>query len=177
MTRGRTILLLMATLLAGGTAAALAQSSDLHTQGAETGPIVESPEAMKVTSVIQCFCGTCVNQSLHECTCGLASMERRKVAAALAAGATPDQLIAQYVREHGPQVRLVPERSGFNLIGWAMPFAASIAGLLALSIVLLSWQRKGALRAQAAEAPGSGASPPADARYRSRLERDLSEFD
>jgi len=177
MTRARNLLLLLAAFVAGGTAAALAQNPDLHNQGAETGAIVESPEAMTVTTAIQCFCGTCVNQSLHECTCGLASMERRKVAAALAAGATPDQLIAQYVKEHGPQVRLVPERSGFNMIGWAMPFAASITGLLVLSIVLLGWQRKGALRARATETTVAGSTPPGEAAYRARLERELSEFD
>src|SRR5262245_48678305 len=95
----------------------------LHTEGV-SGPIEESPEAMKVTGVIQCFGGGCVNQTLHDCSCGLAAAERRKVAEALKAGSTPEQLIAAYIAEHGSQVRVVPERKGLNLIGWAVPFLA-----------------------------------------------------
>jgi len=171
------ILILVTALLLGTPAVVQAQNPDLHNEGAQTGEIIESPEAIKVTGVIQCFCGTCVNQTLHECSCGLAAMERRKVAAALAAGATPEQLIAQYVRDQGPQVRIVPERRGLNLIGWAVPFAASFVGLLALSLVLLGWQRKSALIAREAGAAASGAPAPAEAEYRKRLERELKEFD
>src|SRR5881628_3022588 len=90
----------IAALLAG-TPEAQAPPASRHVEGAVTGPIVESPEALKVTTIIQCSCGGCANQTLHECTCGLAAGERRKIAEALAAGRTPDELIAAYVAEHG----------------------------------------------------------------------------
>jgi cytochrome c-type biogenesis protein CcmH/NrfF len=131
---------------------------------------------MKVTTQIQCFCGTCANQTLHDCTCGLAAMERQKVAAALASGQTPDALIAAYMAEHGPQVRIVPEKRGLNLLGWWVPFLAAAAGLLALLGVLRGWQRRS--MARAAEAPaGSSFRSEAERPYRDRLERDLKEFD
>jgi cytochrome c-type biogenesis protein CcmH/NrfF len=162
----------------GMAAPAFSQASDAprHVEGAVSGPIVESPDAMKVTTQIQCFCGTCANQTLHDCTCGLAAMERQKVAAALADGQTPETLIAAYVAEHGPQVRIVPERRGLNLLGWLVPFAAAAAGLLALLGVLRGWQRLSAARA--AQAPArSSLRPEAERPYRDRLEEDLKEFD
>jgi cytochrome c-type biogenesis protein CcmH/NrfF len=146
-----------------------------HDEATESGPIVESPEAIQVTGVILCSCGGCVNQTLHECTCGLAAAERRKVAEALAAGATPEQLIARYIAEQGPQVRVVPERKGAHFIGWAVPYVAALAGLAALLAVLIAWRR----RDQAAAAPEPRAPQPADAdiAYRQRIERDLREAD
>jgi len=155
---------------------------NLHLEGAVTGTIVESPEAMKVTTIIQCFCGTCVNQTLHECTCGLAARERERVAADLVAGATPDAIIARYVQENGPQVRIVPERRGLDLVGWSVPFAAALAGLLSLLLILRSWRRRGldgAPRPLRPRAVGLGAdgADGADRAYLERLERELKEFD
>ena len=160
---------------------ALSQESprNLHLEGAVTGAIVESPEAMKVTTIIQCFCGTCVNQTLHECTCGLAARERERVAAELAAGATPDAIIARYVRENGPQVRIVPERRGLDLVGWSIPFAAALAGLLSLLLILRTWRRRGLdaslrpPRPRPVGAVGDGV----DRAYLERLERELKEFE
>jgi cytochrome c-type biogenesis protein CcmH/NrfF len=142
-----------------------------HEEGAVSGPIVESPEAMAVTSQIQCFCGGCVNQTLHDCTCGLAARERRSVAEALASGRTPDALIAAYIAEHGVQVRIVPEKRGLNLIGWWIPFAAAASGLAALLLVLQGWRRRGIALEDAARQPET------EQRYRDRLEREIREFD
>jgi len=144
-----------------------------HNDPGGSGPIVESPDAVKVTGIILCTCGGCVNQTLHECTCGLAAAERRKVAEALAAGATPESLIARYIAEQGPQVRVVPERKGLNLIGWAVPYLATLAGLGALLGVLIAWRRRGA----AAALPAGGPAGPGgtDLAYRQRIERDLRE--
>ncbi|HKY33625.1 MAG TPA: cytochrome c-type biogenesis protein CcmH [Candidatus Polarisedimenticolia bacterium] len=164
----------LALALAPADGGAAQSAPDLHHQSGVAGPIVESPEAIQVTSVIQCYCGGCVNQTLHECTCALAAAQRAKVAEALAAGATPETLIARYVAEHGPQVRIVPEKRGLNLIGWAVPFAATLAGLGALTLVLLTWRRR-----TAAEPLSGEALPPAesDTLYRERLERDLRRAD
>jgi cytochrome c-type biogenesis protein CcmH/NrfF len=134
---------------------------------------VESPEAIQVTGVILCFCGGCVNQTLHECTCGMAASERAKVAAALASGATPESLIAAYIAEHGPQVRVVPERRGAHFVGWAVPYIAALSGLAALTVVLLAWRRRG----EAAPPAGGPAPGESDRLYRERIARDLQEVE
>lgn len=158
---------------------ALSQTPDPmeHREGTTSGPIVESPEAMTVTSQIQCYCGGCVNQTLHDCTCGTAARERQDVAAALAAGRTPESLIAAYVAEHGPQVRIVPEKRGLNLVGWWIPFAAAAAALIALLAVLMVWRRRGVALDNRTAGGGPGRSAEAERHYRDRLERELKEFD
>ena len=147
-----------------------------HREGAVTGPIVESADARKVTQIIQCWCGGCTNQTLHDCTCALAADEREKVAAALKAGTTPDALIAAYVTEHGAQVRIVPEKRGLDLIGWAVPFVAALAALLTLTFVLFAWRRRGSLQAAPATAQRA-AGKAAENSYRERLERELKEIE
>ena len=146
-----------------------------HTEGGG-GPIVESVEAIRVTGIIQCWCGGCTNQTLHDCTCGLAATERQKVATALAAGQTPQALIAAYVAEHGPQVRIVPEKRGLNLIGWAIPFVASLMGLAVLLVTLLTWRRRD-IANQGTARTASPARSATDRVYRERLDKDLKEFD
>jgi cytochrome c-type biogenesis protein CcmH/NrfF len=166
----------LATLPAPGAPITAAEESPGHVHSDEGagGPIVESPEAMKVTSVILCYCGGCVNQTLHECTCGMAASERRKVAEALEAGSTPEQLIARYIAEQGPQVRVVPERRGLNLIGWAIPYIAALSGLAGLLVVLIAWRRRG----QAIPLPAGGPSlDDRDRSYLERIERDLKEVE
>jgi len=133
----------------------------------------ESPAALEVTTVIQCACGGCVNQTLHDCTCGYAAAERQRIEQALEAGRTPEAIIASYVEQHGPQIRIVPEKTGLNLIGWAVPFVAAAAGLLALTGLLLAWRRR------TAEDPSGGDPLPSavEDRYRDRLDRELQEID
>lgn len=148
-------------------------SADRHTESGTTGPIVESAEAMKVTTVIQCFCGGCVNQTLHECTCGFAAGQRDLVARQLTSGRAPEEIIAAYVAEHGPQIRIVPERRGLDAVGFMVPWVVSAAALVAFAIVLGRWRSRGLPAAGGPPLPASGL----DVRYRERLERDLREID
>ena len=159
-----------------GAAPLLAQAPPpgMHTPGGGE-PIVESTEAMRVTSTIQCWCGGCTNQTLHDCTCGLAAGERQRVAVELAMGKRPEELIAAYVAEHGPQVRIVPEKSGLHLIGWAIPFLASLVALGVLVVTLVAWRRRDIASREVTS--GVTAGTPADRIYRERLDKELREFD
>ena len=153
-------------------ALSLHAASALAQHEAAPGPrIVESPAALEVTTVITCPCGGCVNQTLHDCTCGFAAGERQRIDEALKAGETPDAIIAAYVAQHGAQIRIVPEKTGLNLIGWAVPFIAAATGVVALTFLLLAWRRRTA---------DLQTVPPladADRHYRDRLDRDLKELD
>jgi cytochrome c-type biogenesis protein CcmH len=142
----------------------------------------ESADARKVTDQILCMCGTCVNETLHACTCGTAAQEREKVAAAIAAGNTPDQLIQAYVERYGPEILAVPPRTGLNLIGWLVPFIAAGLGIVFLTWILRGWRKNSMLSpaAAAAAAVAGGDAVPADPeerRYRERVEKDLKEFE
>ena len=158
----------LALAMAAGGLSAAPQHED-----ASAPRVEESPAALAVTTVIQCTCGGCVNQTLHDCTCGFAAAERERIEQALQTGNNPESIIAAYVAEHGAQIRIVPEKTGLNLIGWAVPFVAAATGGAALTILLLSWRRRGATSAETlATLPAEG-----DQRYRDRLARDLEEID
>ena len=140
---------------------------------AGTPRVEESAAAKEVTTVIQCSCGGCVNQTLHDCTCGFAASQRQRIEEAIEGGSTPETIIASYVQEHGPQIRIVPEKSGLHLVGWAIPFVAAVTGLIALTVLLLTWRR----RTMTDEAHALPLTSETDQRYRDRLDRDLKEMD
>jgi len=148
-----------------------------HPPPAPGGVEEKSTEVTKVTTRVLCMCGGCVNQTLHECTCGMAADEREKVASKIAAGARPDDVIKAYVDEFGPQILATPEKTGFNLVGWLVPFAVAIVLLASLTVILRGWVRLGTVEPIASLA---GAPPPADPverRYRERLEKELKEHE
>ena len=169
--RRATRLLLVAAL--APLALSLHAASALAQHETAQGPrIAESPASLEVTTVITCPCGGCVNQTLHDCTCGFAAAERQRINEALEAGKTPDAIIASYVAQHGAQIRIVPEKTGLNLIGWAVPFIAAATGVVALTFLLLAWRRRTADMQTVPPLPAD-----ADRHYRDRLDRDLKELD
>ena len=58
----------------------------------------------------------------------------------LAAGTTPDAIIAQYVSKYGEQVLAAPTKRGFNMVVWVLPFAMLLIGAVA---DLLCWPDRG----------------------------------
>jgi cytochrome c-type biogenesis protein CcmH len=140
-----------------------------------TGGAAGAEEIKSVTTRVLCPCGTCVNQTLHECTCGTAAHEREKIATALASGEAPDAVVESYVDAYGLQILTAPEKKGYNLVGWMVPFIVALAGLGALTLVLRRWV--GAVD-RPARIPGESAPGEAseDESYRERLERELKEF-
>jgi len=155
--------------------AAAPPSAGLHTPG--SGVLHrESDAALEVTSVIKCICGGCVNQTLHECDCGYASQEKARIESQVQQGSTPRQLIAGYVVQHGPQVRIVPEKKGLDLVGYLVPFAATLIGIGALMAVLSAWRRRSAEQEATAQ-NASTREAPADSGYLDRLRQDLGKID
>ena len=87
----------------------------------------------------------------------------------------PDAVVASYVEEYGAQILTTPEKTGFNMVGWSVPFIVALAGLGALTLVLRKWVREAPRPAEAEGAPAP--EPPSDDEgYRERLERELKEF-
>jgi len=139
----------------------------------------------KVADEVLCYCG-CARQTVHECTCSIAYDLRADWERKLASGATPEQLIADYISEHGEQARNVPPKKGLNLVAWFGPGIAILVAGAATLILLSVWAARGrrarAAAAAAAAAAGTGSSDEAggagtDEPVRKRLERELREFD
>lgn len=162
---------------AGSEAQQRAMGAISHPPPAPGGVPEKSEAVMKVTTRVLCMCGGCVNQTLHECTCGTAAQERDAVASKIAGGKTPEEVIQAYVDEFGAQILSTPEKKGFNLLGWLVPFIVAILLLAALTFILRRWVR---LQPIEPLLPASASPPPADPverRYRERLEQELKDFE
>lgn len=120
-----------------------------------------------VEGQLMCYCG-CTDLTVRVCTCGTADGIRGEIRERLAAGETPDQVVAAYVARHGEKIRSAPTKSGFNLLAWVTPFAALLAAGSALVLVVRHWGRGGA-RAAPAESRGEATGPPGPASEERRL--------
>lgn len=113
-------------------------------------------------------CPVCENIPLDVCDTPACLQWRELIRHKLAAGETPEQIIAYFHETYGDRVLREPPRRGLTTLLWILPVVGVVAGVL-----ILGW----ALRSMSA-APSSGPAPaPANGaqdEYRKRLERDLA---
>lgn len=108
---------------------------------------------------LRCTCGC--NLDVYTCrttdfTCGVSPEMHRQVLGMWDSGQTAEEIIAAFVAEHGEAVLMAPPKEGFNLVGYAMPFAAMTAGLAVLLLFLRHHTRRAEVVAAAAEEPMPG---------------------
>jgi cytochrome c-type biogenesis protein CcmH len=88
-----------------------------------------------------CSCG----QVLLECNhvgCQYSDRMRGELAAALDRGDNDDLTIQSFVQKYGPTVVAAPSTSGFGRVAWIMPFAALLAGMAGLVLIVRSWRSR-----------------------------------
>jgi cytochrome c-type biogenesis protein CcmH/NrfF len=132
-----------------------------------------TPEEIKVVArELVCLCGSCNRESLATCTCTeFAVPEREAIGAALDAGKTQDEIVADYVSRYGQMVLASPPPEGYKLLAWIAPIAALLLGVALVRAVLLRWRRDHP-QAQPVSAPAD--SPQG---YNQRLQQELKDFD
>jgi cytochrome c-type biogenesis protein CcmH/NrfF len=88
-----------------------------------------------------CSCG----QVLLECNhvgCQYSDRMRMELATALDRGDNDDLTLQSFVQKYGPTVVAAPSTSGFGRVAWIMPFAALLAGMAGLVLVVRSWRSR-----------------------------------
>jgi cytochrome c-type biogenesis protein CcmH len=93
---------------------------------------------------------------------------RTEVRAMLAEGKSRDEILNHYVAQYGERILAAPRAEGFNILAYVLPWAALILGAWLL-IVLIKKLRS--------PSPVPGPSKTPDARYASRIEKELAEFE
>ena len=92
---------------------------------------------------LMCICGC--GQILLECNhvgCPDSDGMRNELMAAVSRGDS-DSLVEQaFVQKYGPTVLAAPTTSGFDRTAWIMPFAALIAGMVVLILIVLAWKNR-----------------------------------
>ena len=116
----------------------------------------------------QLLCVVCQSLSVADSPSETAHQMREIIRERLAAGETPEQIKAYFVEKYGLWILLAPPRQGWSLLVWVVPFAALLAGLVLVAVVVARWT--GRARTAPAE------SPPVDDATRERIRRELAEM-
>jgi len=125
---------------------------------------------------LQCTCGCGLD--VYTCrttdfSCTYSPGYHRQVLALAASGMTGDEIVAEFVKEHGESILMAPPRRGFALVGYYGPW--TLVGLAAVGLVLLlrAWARRAAAVA-VVESPASPAPTPAELEL---VRRELQHFE
>jgi cytochrome c-type biogenesis protein CcmH len=123
---------------------------------------------------LHCTCGC--NLDVYTCrttdfTCTVSPAMHQQVVALAEQGMTGQQILEQFVRDHGVAILMAPPKRGFNLAGYFVPSLLIVAAAVVLTLVLRRWTRAAA---QDASAPSpSSADVVAAPEELDRLRREL----
>jgi cytochrome c-type biogenesis protein CcmH len=92
-------------------------------------------------------CVVCQNLSVADSPSEMAKEMRAIVHEQLQAGKSPEEIKSYFVSKYGEWVLLSPEKKGFSLLVWVLPFAVLVAGLVLGVWVIRRWTRRKSQRA------------------------------
>ena len=127
----------------------------------------------EIEKQIKCTCGCTLD--VYTCrttdfTCPVSPKMHQRVLELAAAGSSGDEIIAEFVREHGVAILMAPPKRGFNLAGYFLPSVVILAAAALLVFAMRRWVR----RAPRAPLPAeSGADAPGSRAELERLRREL----
>jgi len=119
----------------------------------------------------QCGCGLTVANCNHP-SCPFAVPLREQVDRMIKAGMPAAAIIASFRRKYGEKILSAPTTEGFNILAWAMPFVAVLAGAV-LILIVVGRQRPSTPAPD--NPPSESAAREFDPRLKKILERDLRE--
>ena len=123
---------------------------------------------------LHCTCGC--NLDVYTCrttdfTCTVSPAMHQHVVGLAEQGMTGQQIVDQFVREHGVAILMAPPKRGFNLAGYFVPSVLIVAAGVVLTLVLRRWARTMAPDVVPARPPAAAATPEELERLRGELDR------
>jgi cytochrome c-type biogenesis protein CcmH len=123
---------------------------------------------------LHCTCGC--NLDVYTCrttdfTCTVSPALHQHVVGLAEKGMTGQQILDQFVREHGVAILMSPPKRGFNLAGYFVPSLLIVAAGVVLTLVLRRWTRTSVPAPVPATPPSAGGTPEELERLRGELER------
>jgi cytochrome c-type biogenesis protein CcmH len=146
----------------------------LAAQTVRTGNDLER-RVRRVGEQLKCFCGeggrTC-SYTVGSCNmlnCHFREEVNAQIRPMVKEGVDDATILTRLKEKYGDMVLAAPPAEGFNLLGWLMPFAALVVGLLAVRSIVLRWRRP---KPAAAAATGV----PMD-KFREQIEKELADLE
>lgn len=137
-------------------------------------PVSAEATASDIAQKLVCQCGC--TQTLANCSepvCSIREEMKADIARLVGEGKSEPQVIQYFVTRYGEQVLAAPEKSGFNLVVWIVPFAVIIIGAAVIALAMKRWVGRGRVYQAAAGAADESGD---DKKYAQRLEKDLKNF-
>ena len=108
---------------------------------------VSNAERDQVEKKLRCQCGCTLD--VYTCrttdfSCEVSPAMHRDINALIEGGYGAQEIIDAFVSSYGEKVLMAPTKSGFNLVGWTMPFGALLVGGGFLAVLLRRWKRRAA---------------------------------
>jgi cytochrome c-type biogenesis protein CcmH len=129
-------------------------------------PAAAAPNPAELESELVCpVCETTLDQSDAPVARRMKSYIRERIAAGASEGQIKDELVAQF----GPAVLAEPAKEGFDLLAWALPLAAVVAGAGVVGALVWRWSRTRDAEADAGR--------PLDPDLERRLDEELARFE
>jgi cytochrome c-type biogenesis protein CcmH len=123
---------------------------------------------------IHCTCGC--NLDVYTCrttdfTCAVSPAMHARVVALAREGKTGQEILDQFVREHGVAILMAPPKRGFNLAGYFTPSLVILIAGAILTLLLRRWARAAPAPTVAPRPSSVSASPEELERLRHELDR------
>ena len=92
---------------------------------------------------LHCQCGC--NLDVYTCrttdfSCSVSPAMHADVMGLVSGGNTAQEILAAFKAIYGEKVLMAPNKSGFNLVGYTMPFVALAAGAVIVNALLKKWK-------------------------------------
>ncbi|HKQ70668.1 MAG TPA: cytochrome c-type biogenesis CcmF C-terminal domain-containing protein [Polyangiaceae bacterium] len=173
MAGGLTSSILFGVMLALMPARAFGQqnsSSSLHAGTVE----IRDPTEHALFSSLLCQCGDCPRLPLSSCTCSTADATRSEIRSRLHAGATIEDIRADYVREHGAAALSVPPNTGALRAIYMVPGVIGVGGLGFVLLLVRRWKKRGE---EGGPTSSPSSSPSERDEYDAKLDEELKKLD
>jgi cytochrome c-type biogenesis protein CcmH/NrfF len=111
------------------------------TAAADNTNVAQSTRFDKLGHRMMCTC-SCA-QVLLECNhvgCPNSEGMRQELMAGVSNGDSDNTIFQSFVQKYGPTVLAAPPGTGFNIVGWVMPFAVLIVGIGGTSLLIRRWR-------------------------------------
>ncbi len=108
-------------------------------------PSMTDAERDELEHQIHCQCGC--NLDVYTCrttdfACSVSPAMHADVMGLVAGGHSAPEILAAFKSVYGEKVLMAPVRSGFNLLGYTMPFIALGAGAIAVAALMRRWKSR-----------------------------------